>query len=210
VVASLVLVGVILLFARGGTERLGAATLGIRRTSFWSALGWSLAIAAGISGAEGLYALLIASLGAGAEGAGAPPAAPDAARLVLALLGVAVAVPIAEEIAFRGYLFPALTRWRGPWLAAVLTALLFAAAHALVYPLEILPMLTFFGFGACLLYWITGSLLPCVGLHALNNAIVLAVIGDLDGWAPLAILGAPLLAVALLLPFARTRAPERA
>ena len=64
--------------------------------------------------------------------------------IALVIFGVAVAAPIAEEIAFRGYLFAALTTWRGPWPAALVTGLLFGAAHVAVYP-ELLPALAFFG-----------------------------------------------------------------
>ena len=118
--------------------------------------------------------------------------------------------PIGEEIAFRGYLFPALTRWKGPWIGALATALLFGAAHIATYPPEILPMMAAFGFGACMLYWFTGSLLPCISLHALNNAIVT---GILLGWTwqvPLGALGAIAVALTLLAPFARERAPQTA
>ena len=31
--------------------------------------------------------------------------------------------------------------------------------------------LAFFGFALCLIYDRTGSLYPCIGVHALNNAI---------------------------------------
>ena len=56
---------------------------------------------------------------------------------------------------------------------ATSTALLFGAAHIASSPVEALPVLALFGFAACLLFWFTGSLLPCVGVHALNNAIVI-------------------------------------
>jgi membrane protease YdiL (CAAX protease family) len=124
------------------------------------------------------------------------------------LFAVAVVTPIAEELAFRGYLFPALTRWRGPWIAAVLTALLFGAAHVLSSPVEVLPALAVFGFGACLLFWFTGSLLPCVALHAGNNALVMSVGGDWTWEVPVAIAACVTLSVVLLLPLAREREPH--
>src|SRR4051794_6834268 len=40
VLADLVLLGVVLAVARRGAEKLGPATLGIRRTAFWPAVGW--------------------------------------------------------------------------------------------------------------------------------------------------------------------------
>ena len=125
-------------------------------------------------------------------------------------LGVAVAAPIVEEITFRGYLFPALVRWRGPWLGALVCAIVFGLAHCAVYPPELLPMMAVFGFAACMLFWFTGSLLPCVALHAMNNALVTG--RDL-GWSwevPLLMLGCMAVSLLLLMPFARERAPQPA
>jgi uncharacterized protein len=205
VLADLIVLGVILAFAARGAERLTAATLGVRRTAFWRAVGWALAIWVGISALEGLWALLVGGFSNVEEEAELSTAA-----TLLILFAVAVTAPIVEELTFRGYLFPALTGWRGPWVAAVLTAILFGAAHVASSPLAALPALAVFGFGACLLYWFTGSLLPCVGLHAANNAIVMSVGGDWTWQIPVALVGSVALALLLLLPFARARAPQAA
>jgi membrane protease YdiL (CAAX protease family) len=198
------LLAVILAFARRGA-RLSAGTLGIRRTRFWPALGWAAAIFAGTIAAMGLWTLLV---GGGGEqsppGGGTPPVI----AVALIMLGVAVGAPIVEEIAFRGYLFAALTTWRGPWPAALVTAVLFGAAHVAAAPPEILPALAFFGFAACMLFWFTGSLLPCVGIHALNNALVVSLLAGWTWQVPLALIGAVALSIALLLPFAREYAPS--
>src|SRR3954467_6016020 len=212
VVADLVIIAVVLAFARRGAERLTAATLGIRRTAFGPALGWILAIYFGVIALEGLYALLITALGAGGverQDVGAP-GAPSTITAIAPLGAIAVAGAIGEEIAFRGYLFPALTRWRGPWIAALGTALLFGAAHVLVYPPLFLPALAFFGFGACLLFWFTGSLLPSICLHAINNAIAAGVLLGGSWQVPLGVLGAVAAVLFLLAPFARERAPQTA
>ena len=52
--------------------------------------------------------------------------------MILVAFGVAVVAPIVEEITFRGYLFPALTRWRGPWVGAVACGAVFGLAHCAV------------------------------------------------------------------------------
>ena len=206
VAGAAVLLAVVWAFAHKGANPLTAATMGVRRTAFWPALGWALAIMVGVSAAEGLYLVLT---GAGAEEeAAAVGGRMSATAALLLVAGVAVLVPIAEEVAFRGYLFPALTRWSGPWTAALIAAALFGAAHVLAYPPEVLPALTFFGFGACLLYWMTGSLLPCIGLHALNNGLVIAVTTAVPPGVVVAALLAPVIALALCWPFARERAPE--
>jgi membrane protease YdiL (CAAX protease family) len=201
-VSEIPLLVITILFARRGAQRLTPATLGIRRTPFGAALGWALAFYIGIVAAEGLYLLLVGGGDLGSEHAETI----STATAALTIAGVAVVAPIAEEVAFRGYLFPALTTWRGPWIAALVTAVLFAAAHLGAYPPAIAPMMAFFGLGACLLRWFTGSLLPCIGLHALNNGIVMAVTtGSLGAGAVLGSLAAPIVAVLLVLPLARER-----
>jgi uncharacterized protein len=208
---DVVMLAVVIAFARRGADKLTPATLGIRRTAFGPALGWILAIYFGVIALEGLYALLITALGAGVDRQDVgSPGAPSTATAIAVFAAIAVAAPIAEEIAFRGYLFPALTRWRGPWIGAVVTALLFGAAHFLVYPLVFLPALAFFGFGACLLFWFTGSLLPSICLHAINNAIAAGVLLGGSWQVPLGVLGAVAAVLLVLAPFARERAPQTA
>ena len=212
VLADVVMIAIVIAFARRGAERLTAATLGIRRTAFGPALGWILAIYFGVIALEGLYAVLISALGAGGvqrQDVGSP-GAPSTVTAIATFAAIAVAAPIGEEIAFRGYLFPALTRWRGPWIGAIVTALLFGAAHLLVYPLVFLPALAFFGFGACLLFWFTGSLLPSICLHAINNAIAAGILLGGSWQVPLGVLGAVAAVLLLLAPFARERAPQTA
>src|SRR3954469_5265581 len=210
ILADVVMIAVVIAFARRGTERLTAATLGIRRTAFGPALGWILAIYFGVIALEGLYALLITALGAGGverQDVGSP-GAPSTVTAIATFAAIAVAAPIGEEIAFRGYLFPALTRWRGPWIAALGTALLFGAAHVLVYPPLVLPLMVAFGFGACLLFWFTGSLLPGIALHSINNALVVSLAIGWGWQVPLAMAGCVAAALAVLMPLARERAPH--
>jgi membrane protease YdiL (CAAX protease family) len=211
VVADLVILSVVVLFARRGAERLTRATLGVRRTRLWPAVGWMLAIYFGVVATQALWLIVMAATGA--VGGGGHDATTHLATPValLVLLGAAVTAPIVEEISFRGYLFPALTRWRGPWLAAVITALLFGAAHALVYPPLLLPLMVAFGFGACLLFWFTGSLLPGIALHALNNALVVSIAIGLGWLTPLAMVACVAVSLGVLMPFTRepraTRSP---
>jgi membrane protease YdiL (CAAX protease family) len=72
-----------------------------------------------------------------------------------------------------------------------------------------LPALAAFGFGACMLYWFTGSLLPGVGIHALNNGLVMGALAGFSWQVPLIAIAAVVLSICLLLPFARERAPVR-
>lgn len=99
----------------------------------------------------------------------------------LFLVGAAILAPIGEETFFRGYAFNALRqtfqtrRWGLP-LAYLVSALLFMAAHALAATQGLSGLLVpAFLMGLALAWGMhrTGSLLPCVIAHALNNSVAL-------------------------------------
>jgi membrane protease YdiL (CAAX protease family) len=200
VVGDLVLLATVVAVAARGAERLGAATFGIRRTQWGPAIGWGAALLFAGFAVQGLLAVLF-----GEQDRHSSTVHFSAATAVFIALAVGVTAPIVEELTFRGYLFPALTRWRGPWLAATVTALFFGAAHFAALPAPLLPGIAFFGFGACLLFWFTRSLIPGVAVHSINNGIALAVVTG--GQLAPAIIAAPLVSLLLLLPFARERVP---
>jgi len=98
-----------------------------------------------------------------AEGFGALP---------VQILLIAVAAPIGEEVCFRGMLYGGL-RNRLPRLAAALVAgLVFGALHALTGVTAVPPLIAF-GFILSLLYEKTGSIVPGILLHMLNNSVAL-------------------------------------
>ncbi|MGA8352658.1 MAG: type II CAAX endopeptidase family protein [Solirubrobacteraceae bacterium] len=102
-----------------------------------------------------------------------------AALLIASAALTCVVAPICEEFLFRGFIFTSLRNWKGPWPAAVLTALIFGAVHSTSAPAEDLLPLAVLGFVLCLIYRATGSLYPCVAVHAINNSIAF---GGLEGW----------------------------
>lgn len=209
-VADALALGVVVLAARRGTERLGTATLGLRRTEFWPGLGWAATAYVGFVAVSGLWILLTGAAGERQGGTGPRLADSPLAGQVLLLFVIAVTTPIVEEVIFRGYLFAALTRRRGPVLAAVLTGVLFGAAHLAVYPPELIPPLMAMGAALCVVFWFTGSLLPCIGVHAFNNALVTGIEAGWGAAVPLGIVAAVALSVALVLPLSRERAPAAA
>ena len=88
------------------------------------------------------------------------------------VLLIAIVVPICEETCFRGMLFAGL-RERMPRIgAALLSGLIFGALHATT-GVSAVPPLMVFGVILALLYERTGSILPGVLLHMLNNSIAL-------------------------------------
>ncbi len=88
------------------------------------------------------------------------------------VLLIVIAAPVSEEVCFRGMLFGGL-RTRLPRLAAaLLSALIFGGLHALT-GLSAVPPLIFFGFVLALLYEKTGSIVPGILLHMLNNSVAL-------------------------------------
>lgn len=96
--------------------------------------------------------------------------------LLLALLVTAVAAPVCEEIFFRGMLFRLLERRTSVWVAVIVSALAFGAAHASpAVSLALLPTFAFMGVVLALVYVRTGWLTNTILLHSLNNAVVTIV-----------------------------------
>jgi CAAX protease family protein len=98
-----------------------------------------------------------------AEGFGAVP---------VQVLLIVVLAPISEEICFRGMLYGGLRTKLPVVPAALVGGIVFGALHALT-GLSAVPPLVVFGFLLCLLYEKTGSVVPGIVLHMLNNSVAL-------------------------------------
>jgi CAAX protease family protein len=167
-------IGAALLFASiAGTPR--PEQFGLRRTSFWPAVGW---IVLAFIGFYLVTLVWVAILGADPDDTKLPDELgvkdSTAAMLAVAFL-VAVVAPVAEEFFFRGFFFTSLRAWKGLWPAAVITGLVFGGIHVGSAEAVFLAPLAFFGFALCLLYQRTGSLYPCMALHCLNNSLAFGV-----------------------------------
>lgn len=98
---------------------------------------------------------------------------------VLFLVFGAIGAPLSEEVLFRGYAFNALRGTlhskRGGLVVAYLgSALLFTLPHALEVTqgaIALLIPLFLIGLALAWLMHYTGSLLPCVIAHAMNNSV---------------------------------------
>jgi membrane protease YdiL (CAAX protease family) len=174
---------------------------GLRGTPFWRGVKWAAIAFAIYFTFQLIYAAAVhpdekqttlQDLGAGRGGV---------VTVIIGILVVGVA-PVAEEFFFRGFFYGAL-RTRFPFLAAALIdGIVFGAVHAPT-GIQAVPPLIALGVAFCVAYEATGSILPCIVLHALNNMVAFGV--DKDGSWPVAGVVAGALIVACVVVPARTR-----
>jgi len=166
-----------------GGRRVYAWQFGLRPTSFWRAA----RIAVGTGLAFLVFLLLWSALIQTSKEKLLEQLGTSESTLLLVLSAglTCVIAPVCEEFLFRGFIFGSLRNWRGPWPAAILTGILFGGVHAGSAPAADLVPLAVLGVLLCWLYESTGSLYPCIGLHALNNSIAF---GSLEGWSVLGVL----------------------
>jgi membrane protease YdiL (CAAX protease family) len=91
--------------------------------------------------------------------------------VVTGLFVVGVA-PFVEEFFFRGFLYQALRNSWGPLLGALVSAFLFSLIH--FAPDKFVPLFIL-GVALAMLFEKTGSIWPCIMLHAINNSLAYAV-----------------------------------
>lgn len=155
------------LAAQRGASGLGEILrrLGVRGFSP-SALGWMAATVGAYLAFAILYGLLIVEPKQEdiAEGFGAVP---------VQVLLIVLLAPISEELCFRGMLYGGLREKFPRAGAALLAGLIFGLLHAFT-GLTAVPPLVAFGFLLCLLYEKTGSIVPGILLHMLNNSVALS------------------------------------
>jgi membrane protease YdiL (CAAX protease family) len=151
-------------FRKGNTMRGALAELGVRRfrRSAWA---WMAATVGVYLLFAGIYIALVGEPEQEdvAEGFGAVP---------FQILLIVIAAPISEEICFRGMLFSGLRERLPTVAAALISGAIFGALHLTTGALVVPPLIAF-GFFLALLYERTGSILPGMILHMLNNAVAL-------------------------------------
>ncbi len=163
--AGFLLVPLTISLSRGAPTMAAAARrLGVRpfRASAWK---WMLAAI----GAYLLLAIVYVAL------VGAPDQedfAEDLGSVPVQVLLIVVAAPISEEVCFRGMLFGGLRERLPAVVAALIAGLVFGALHAAT-GISAVPPLIGFGTILALLYEKTGSIVPGILLHMLNNSVAL-------------------------------------
>ncbi|PSB29333.1 CPBP family intramembrane glutamic endopeptidase [Stenomitos frigidus] len=91
----------------------------------------------------------------------------DNGALILFFVTAAIAAPLFEEILFRGFLLPSLTRYMPVWGAITLSSFIFALAHLSLS--EVLPLMVL-GMVLGFVYSRSRNLLSSMLLHSLWNS----------------------------------------
>jgi membrane protease YdiL (CAAX protease family) len=163
-----VILGVVLLLTRGVGRR---SFLGLKRPSSWSrALGISLLVVVAVL----VVSAAVGALGNAGKEQGLIPTHWDshrAAQFAAFAAMVTIAAPVVEELLFRGVGYALLEPF-GRNVAVTLVGLSFALIHGLVIGF---PVIATFGIGLAYLRSRTGSIYPCMILHASFNAVGLAL-----------------------------------
>ncbi len=93
--------------------------------------------------------------------------------LILAILVISIAAPIAEETFFRGFIYPAFRRKFGVRAGILISALIFALFHTRIW--LIIPVIVM-GVVLAFIYEKEKSLGPPIVLHSLNNLLSIIII----------------------------------
>jgi uncharacterized protein len=198
---DLALVGAALLFARMA-GRPTAADFGLRRPPLRRAIGLLLAVWVGFYVFSALWVLVL-SLDERQELPDRLGADGSTLNLLAVVVLITVIAPLGEELFFRGYFFGSLRNWRGVWPAAIGTGVVFGLIHVGSAPAGFIVPLAAFGIGLCLLYHYSGSLYPCIALHALNNSIALGATLKWTWQIPVTMVGSVVVALAIAALLAR-------
>jgi membrane protease YdiL (CAAX protease family) len=162
-------------------SRPSPASFGLRIVRPLPALGWTLLAYAGFVAATGI---VLTVLGEPEEQELVQDIEEESAFVVLAgfaLLSCFIA-PVAEEFFFRGFMYRAIAERVHPIWAALISGGVFGAIHLGGSPAVSVVVLSTFGVALGLLLWRTGSLIPCIMLHACNNSIAFGTTKELPWW----------------------------
>jgi uncharacterized protein len=185
-VQDVALIVAALFFASLWARGLTPASFGLTRVALGPAVGWTMLafVAFWI-----LTAIYISLVGEPDQQALTRDLREEESLSALIGYGVLLAfvAPLAEEVFFRGFVFGVLREKIGVVWGAGATGLVFGVVHVAGSPIETVGVLIILGTLLCALYVQTGSLLPCIALHAINNSISFAATKSLPWTAGVAI-----------------------
>jgi membrane protease YdiL (CAAX protease family) len=196
-VQDVLLVVFALLAVKVYDSQVGPDWFGLRRTPLWPAVGACLVMMVG----WWIFQLLVVLIfGQPEQQDLVEELKSERSALVLVSFGLLVCVlaPICEELFFRGLMFRVFADRMGLIGGAALSGAIFGLVHLTGGPLTTGLVLFALGFGFALVRWWTGSLLPSMGLHALNNALSYGVTLTFAWWIVLLVVaGSTALVLAL-------------
>jgi membrane protease YdiL (CAAX protease family) len=163
--ASFLLVPFAIAASKGASVVEGVRRLGLRRFRALTGLKWAAA-------AVGLYLVFVIAYVALIGEPEQEDIAKELGGVPVQILLIAIAAPICEEICFRGMLFAGLRERLPFWAAALISGAIFGALHVTT-GVSVVPPLMAFGFLLAFVYERTGSIVPCIMLHMLNNSVAL-------------------------------------
>lgn len=103
-------------------------------------------------------------------------------QVVIIFIYAVIAAPLAEELLFRGFFITFVGRITRPWIAAVISVVLFSVYHYLGFGLVGgLLMLFWVPLPTILFLW-KKSLYPGMIMHAINNLFVYVILGLLASY----------------------------
>lgn len=171
-VGGLALIAIILRKYRAPWTKLGLRRFNLPRAVFWLVLMFVIFIAATWLSFI-IVKMLWPAFNAGQAQVNEFTQASTPSAKNLSFFALVVIPPIIEEILFRGFMFPAFAGRFGILLGAVFSSLLFGLAHLQanvgVYTVVL-------GLLLCVMYKKTGSIIPGMALHMLNNYIAFAAL----------------------------------
>lgn len=94
---------------------------------------------------------------------------------LFSLLALVIFPPLVEEAIFRGFMFPAFSKRLGLIGGALASSVLFGLAHMQA---NIIVYTFFIGLVLCFLYARTGSIIPGIILHMINNYLAYMAISQ--------------------------------
>ena len=207
VVQDALLVGAAVFVVAAILRRATPAMFGLRPVRFGTALKWIVAAYA----AYWLVNVVLLSI------FGEPPEQDlvrdlkdqqDVAILIGFVALTCFVAPLAEELFFRGFMFSVLAGRLGVVAGAGITGVIFGLIHLPGAPALGVAVLVVFGTALCFLYWKTRSLVPCMALHAFNNAVSFGFTKELPGWGIALLMAGSVAAVTLVALAVARRSPS--
>lgn len=91
-------------------------------------------------------------------------------QVAVLFLLVTIWAPVVEESMFRGAIYRSVRPWGGFFLAALISAIIFAVMHAYIFPQ--LVMVGLLGFFFAIMREYRGSLIASMTAHAIHNGLI--------------------------------------